>query len=72
MKSASRVCVGVTHPGRPEDEEPHVKRTIKGKKEIAEYICKVDQVPPANCHGELHLANILRMSSAFWRMNLMT
>ena len=44
VKSASRVCLGSTHPGRPENEEPHVKKTMKNKREITEYICKVDQV----------------------------
>ena len=46
MTSASRVCLAGsqrTHPGRPETEDPHVKKTMKGKKEITEYICKVDQ-----------------------------
>ena len=27
----------VTHPGRPKDEEPHVKCTTKNKKEVIEY-----------------------------------
>ena len=26
------------------DEEPHVKKTMKNKREITEYLCKVDQV----------------------------
>ena len=43
-KSTSGGKLGPAHPGRPEDEEPHVKKTIKGKKEVAEYIVKVDQV----------------------------
>ena len=46
MTSASRVCLAGsqrTHPGRPENEDPHVKKTMKNKREITEYICKVDQ-----------------------------
>ena len=43
-KSTSGVKLGPTHPGRPQDEEPHVKKTIKGKREISEYIVRVDQV----------------------------
>ena len=48
MTSASRICLAGnqtqrTHPGRPETEEPHIKKTMKNKKEITEYICKVDQ-----------------------------
>ena len=46
MTSASRVCLAGsqrTHPGRPETEDPHVKKTMKNKREITEYICKVDQ-----------------------------
>ena len=41
--SASGAKLGPTHPGRPGDEEPHVKKTMRGKREITEYICKVDQ-----------------------------
>ena len=46
VTSASRVCLAGsqrTHPGRPETEDPHVKKTMKNKREITEYICKVDQ-----------------------------
>ena len=43
-KSASGAKLGPTHPGRPGDEEPHVKKTCKGKREISEYIVRVDQV----------------------------
>ena len=46
MTSASRICLAGnqrTHPGRPETEDPHVKKTTKNKREIIEYICKVDQ-----------------------------
>jgi len=32
----------ITHPGRPKDEEPHVKRSIKKKKEVVEYLVRVD------------------------------
>ena len=35
--------LGPTHPGRPANEEPHVKKTMKNKKEKIELICKVDQ-----------------------------
>ena len=35
--------VGPAHPGRPAGEEPHVKKTMKGKRELTEYICRVDQ-----------------------------
>ena len=38
-----KTASGPTHPGRPQDEEPHVKVTFKEKREIAEYICRVDQ-----------------------------
>ena len=43
-KSTSGAKLGPTHPGRPQDEEPHVKKTVKGKREISEYIVRVDQV----------------------------
>ena len=46
MTSASKICLSGsqrTHPGRPETEDPHVKKTMKAKREITEYICKVDQ-----------------------------
>jgi len=32
----------VTHPGRPKDEDPHVKCTTKNKKEVIEYIVPDD------------------------------
>ena len=35
--------LGPTHPGRPHTEEPHVKKTMKNKKEKIELICRVDQ-----------------------------
>ena len=35
--------LGPTHPGRPPTEEPHVKKTMKNKKERIELICRVDQ-----------------------------
>ena len=35
--------LGPTHPGRPANEEPHVKKTMKNKKEKIELICRVDQ-----------------------------
>ena len=35
--------LGPTHPGRPPSEEPHVKKTMKNKKERIELICRVDQ-----------------------------
>ena len=35
--------LGPTHPGRPGNEEPHVKKTMKNKKEKIELICRVDQ-----------------------------
>ena len=31
--------LGPTHPGRPANEEPHVKKTMKNKKEKIELIC---------------------------------
>ena len=44
VKSTSHVrALGPTHPGRPADEEPHVKRTMKGKTEKVELISKVDE-----------------------------
>ena len=48
-KSTSGAKLGPTHPGRPQDEEPHVKKTIKGKREISEYIVRVDQVRMMRC-----------------------
>ena len=45
VKSASHIRpFGPTHPGRPENEAPHVKKTMKGKIEIVELICRIDQV----------------------------
>ena len=35
--------LGPTHPGRPNSEEPHVKKSMKNKKEKIELICRVDQ-----------------------------
>ena len=35
--------LGPTHPGRPSNEEPHVKKTMKNKKEKIELICRIDQ-----------------------------
>ena len=35
--------LGPAHPGRPSNEEPHVKKTMKNKKEKIELICRVDQ-----------------------------
>ena len=35
--------LGPTHPGRPNNEEPHVKKTMKNKKEKIELICRIDQ-----------------------------
>ena len=35
--------LGPTPPGRPANEEPHVKKTMKNKKEKIELICRVDQ-----------------------------
>jgi len=32
----------VLHGGRPKDEEPHVKKSVKKKKENVEYICRVN------------------------------
>jgi len=32
----------VAHPGRPRDEEPHIKRSVKKKKEMIEYIVRVN------------------------------
>merc|ERR1712227_628391 len=32
----------VAHPGRPRDEEPHIKRSVKKKKELIEYIVRVN------------------------------
>ena len=34
--------LGPTHPGRPSNEDPHVKKTMKGKTEKIELICRVD------------------------------
>ena len=44
-KSTSHLLglLGPTHPGRPPTEEPHVKKTMKNKKERIELICRVDQ-----------------------------
>ena len=44
MVNSNSRLLGPTHPGRPENEEPHVKRTMKGKKEKVDLICRVDQV----------------------------
>ena len=35
--------MGPTHPGRPANEDPHVKKTMRGKTEKIELICRVDQ-----------------------------
>ena len=35
--------LGPTHPGRPANEEPHVKKFMKNKKEKIELICRIDQ-----------------------------
>ena len=44
-KSTSHLLglLGPAHPGRPHTEEPHVKKTMKNKKERIELICRVDQ-----------------------------
>ena len=44
-KSTSHLLtlLGPSHPGRPANEEPHVKKTMKGKVENIELICRVDQ-----------------------------
>ena len=44
-KSTSHLLnlLGPTHPGRPANEDPHVKKTMKGKQENIELICRVDQ-----------------------------
>jgi hypothetical protein len=45
VKSTSHIKqLGPTHPGRPQNEESHVKKTMKGKTEKVELICKIDQV----------------------------
>ena len=45
VKSSSHIKqLGPTHPGRPTHEEPHVKKTMNGKTEKVELICKIDQV----------------------------
>ena len=45
VKSTSHLRpLGPTHPGRPENEEPHVKKTMKGKVENIDLICRIDQV----------------------------
>jgi len=31
------------HSGRPADEEPHIKKTMKGKSEKIELICRINQ-----------------------------
>ncbi|XP_023340239.1 calmodulin [Eurytemora carolleeae] len=41
VKSTSNLFEAL-HAGRPKDEEPHVKKTIKNKKEKTEYILRVD------------------------------
>ena len=43
VKSVSR-NMGPTHPGRPTNEEPHVKKTKKGTREKVDLLCTVDQV----------------------------
>ena len=35
--------VGPTHPGRPSNEEPHIKKSMRNKKEKIELICRIDQ-----------------------------
>ena len=51
VTSASRL-MGPTHPGRPATEEPHVKKTMKGKREKCDLICRIDQVYELNnCFG---------------------
>ena len=35
--------LGPLHPGRPANEEPHVKKSMKNKKEKIELICRIDQ-----------------------------
>ena len=44
-KSTSHLLnmLGPTHPGRPANEDPHVKKTMKGKTEKIELICRIDQ-----------------------------
>ena len=32
----------VAHPGRPKDEEPHIKRSIKKKQEVIDYLVRVN------------------------------
>ena len=32
----------VAHPGRPKDEEPHIKRSVKKKQEVIDYLVRVD------------------------------
>ena len=32
----------VAHPGRPKDEEPHIKRSVKKKQEVIDYLVRVN------------------------------
>lgn len=32
----------LAHPGRPRDEEPHIKRSVKKKLEVIDYLLKVN------------------------------
>ena len=36
----------LTHAGRPRDEDPHVKRSVKKKQERIDYLVRVDLVSP--------------------------
>ena len=42
MAKQANAPVGSIHPGRPKDEESHIKQYNKNKKEIIEYIVNVD------------------------------
>ena len=32
----------VAHPGRPREEEPHIKRSVKKKQEVIDYLVRVN------------------------------
>lgn len=32
----------VAHPGRPKEEEPHIKRSVKKKQEVVDYLVRVN------------------------------
>lgn len=42
-KSIGKIMLAPLHSGRPSDEEPHVKKTMKGKTEKIELICRINQ-----------------------------